>query len=205
MTGPPPQKTTLLKLTKRWTPLKYHQTQFQLFHDPIRFKVAPAGRRSGKTELAKRKLVLSLFEQRKRGEYRLFACAPTRDQAKRIWWNDLKKLTPPAWMSSRPSETDLCIRTRWGGELWVIGLDKPDRMEGPSWDGGVVDEIASAKANIWEANIRPALSSVEREGWCWLIGVPDMAGPGQADYIKLYDKAAAKENGEWDLYTWPSG
>lgn len=141
-----------------------------------------------------------------RPDPRLFAAAPTRDQAKRIWWEDLKRLVPRAWIKSPHGilESDLCIRFEWGGELWVIGLDKPERMEGVPWDGGVIDEIASGKAGLWEANLRPALSTAGRLGWCWLIGVPDFAGPAQADYEKLFDLAASNTDPEWAAYSWPS-
>ena len=42
---------------KRWYALKYHSIQDSLINDRTRFKVVPAGRRSGKTEKAKRFVV----------------------------------------------------------------------------------------------------------------------------------------------------
>lgn len=195
----------LLKLTKRWHPLRAHQVQSHLYHDPARFKLAPAGRRSGKTELSKRKLVLALWDcrihPRPWDDSRFFAAAPTRDQAKRIFWNDLKKLVPKAWVESI-SESDLCIKTKWGTELWVLGLDVPERIEGTPWDGGVVDELANCREGTWDAHIRPALA--DRRGWAWLIGVPDFDGPGQVEYSDMCDIARAKVDDEWRCYEWPS-
>ena len=49
-------------LTPRWTPLRPHPLQSQYFNSPHRFNVLPCGRRSGKTELAKRKLVVRAVE-----------------------------------------------------------------------------------------------------------------------------------------------
>jgi hypothetical protein len=46
------------ELPARWQPLRPHVVQSQLWHSTARFRVVPAGRRSGKTELAKRRLVL---------------------------------------------------------------------------------------------------------------------------------------------------
>ena len=172
--------------------------------------MVPAGRRSGKTEWAKRRLIKALFDCHPWSEDfkphawedpRFFAAAPTRDQAKRIWWNDLKRMIHPDYVASI-SESDLCIKTTWGAELWVVGLDKAERMEGVGWDGGVVDELANCKPGIFDANIRPALS--DRGGWCWLIGVPDMDSPGQVEYKHMVEMARSGHDPEWDCFSWPS-
>ncbi|MBI5599195.1 MAG: hypothetical protein HY890_05590 [Deltaproteobacteria bacterium] len=159
--------------------------------------MVPAGRRSGKTELAKRKLVASLPVRKKWGDPRYFAAAPTRDQAKRIFWKDLKALAPGRWIR-RIYESDLCITTRFGSEVWVVGLDKPQRMEGTPWDGGVLDEYANMKPGAWTENIRPALA--DRAGWCWFIGVPE----GLNHYRDLADYARSGTDGDWGFYTWRS-
>ncbi|MBI5492014.1 MAG: hypothetical protein HY893_03680 [Deltaproteobacteria bacterium] len=162
-----------------------------------RFAVVPAGRRSGKTELAKRKLVMELPKKRPWADARYFAAAPTRDQAKRIFWKDIKALTPPGWIR-KTSETDLCITTKFGSELWVVGLDKPQRIEGTPWDGGVLDEYANMRVEAWSENIRPALS--DRMGWCWFIGVPE----GLNHYKDLFDYAVSGADPDWGAYTWKS-
>lgn len=179
-------------------------------NSPARFKIVPAGRRSGKTEWAKRHLVRCVFgchpwsEDYKRLAWedpRFFAAAPTRDQAKKIWWADLKRMIHADYVANI-SETDLCITTKWGAELWVVGLDKAQRIEGLPWDGGVIDELANCKPGIFDANIRPALS--DRAGWLWLIGVPDMDSPGQVDYKRMVDMAKSGVDPEWDAFSWPS-
>ncbi|OGP23851.1 MAG: hypothetical protein A2X93_00795 [Deltaproteobacteria bacterium GWC2_56_8] len=157
----------------------------------------PAGRRSGKTEIAKRRLVMSLPIKRNWSDPRYFAAAPTRDQAKRIFWRDLKALSPPGWIR-KVYETDLCLVTVFGSELWVVGLDKPQRIEGTPWDGGVLDEYANMRPEAWAENIRPALS--DRGGWCWFIGVPE----GLGHYKELYDYARFSADEDWGAYTWRS-
>ena len=77
-------------LTPRWTPLRYHPMQQSYWSSGHRFNTVPAGRRSGKTELAKRKLVKSALAGTPFDPPRFFAGAPTREQAKRIFWDDLK-------------------------------------------------------------------------------------------------------------------
>ncbi|MBI5560565.1 MAG: hypothetical protein HY883_04765 [Deltaproteobacteria bacterium] len=159
--------------------------------------MVPAGRRSGKTELAKRRLVISLAGKKPWKDPRYFAAAPTRDQAKIIFWKDLKALIPRRW-TRRVYESDLCIVSRFGSELWVVGLDKPERMEGVAWDGGVLDEFANMKPAAWAENIRPALS--DRKGWCWFIGVPE----GLNHYKDLADYARSAVDPDWGFYTWHS-
>lgn len=100
------------------------------------------------------------------------------------------------------SETELCIKTKWGAELWVIGLDVPARIEGVGWDGCVIDELANVKPGAWDANIRPALA--DRHGWAWLIGVPDMDAPGQIDYERMVEYARSGVDPEWACFSWPS-
>lgn len=169
----------------------------RLWSENKRFAVVPAGRRSGKTELAKRKLVMGLNQKKAWPDPKYFAAAPTREQAKRIFWKDLKELTPGEW-TERVYEGDLCIRTVFGSELWVVGLDKPERVEGVPWDGGVLDEFANMREAAWTEHIRPALS--DRKGWCWFIGVPE----GLNHYKEVADYAASGKDHDWGFYTWRS-
>jgi hypothetical protein len=162
-----------MPIPKRLYPLRHHSKQAAWKSSPARFNVVPAGRRSGKTEIAKRRLVRALLSTATEWEPQLFAAAPTRDQAKRIFWEDLKRMVGRDFMARPPSETELCIHALTGGKLWVVGLDKPERIEGTPWDGGVIDEIANTKPGAWEMNVRPALSTEGRRGWCDLIGVPE--------------------------------
>ena len=188
--------------TARWSPLRPHAEQLRLWNDGHRFKIIPAGRRSGKTELAKRRLVEHLFRRTWHGKPpRLFAAAPTRDQAKRIWWQDLCDLIKPDW-KAKVSSSQLMVRTPRGAEVWVIGLDRPQRMEGVSWDGGVIDEYADCRPGTFDAHIRPALA--DRRGWLWLIGVPDVDGPAQVEYERFYHLASSGEDPEWAAFHWAS-
>jgi hypothetical protein len=190
-------------LTPRWTELRPHPEQLRYLNSPHRFNTLPAGRRSGKTELAKRKLVLSALQGTAFPSPHFFAAAPTRDQAKRIFWNDLKLLTP-RWATDKISEGDLFIRFRFtGAEIWVVGMDVPERIEGVAWDGGVFDEYANTKERAWTAHMRPALS--DRKGWCDLIGVPE----GRNHYYNLHQRARADmiargRFSTWGAFSWKS-
>lgn len=186
----------------RWYKLKDHDIQYALVHDKVRFKVVPAGRRSGKTERAKRFVAKEAMNNA--GE-RYFIAAPTRDQVKKIYWADMKLLCMCSIQSKSPSETDLIIYLDNGTEIHLIGLDKPERIEGILWTGGVIDEIADVKSEAWEANIRPALDTFnptrpEYLAWCWLIGVPD----GLNHYYDMAQYAETSVDADWKCYHWKS-
>lgn len=185
----------------RWYPLKDHQVQTDLVNDKVRFKVVPAGRRSGKTERAKRFVVREAM--REPGPY--FVAAPTRDQVKRIYWNDLKRLSFCSIYQDKPKESELIIPFPNGSTISLIGLDQPQRMEGVLWAGGVIDEIADVRDGAWQENISPALDTFNPQrpdyrAWCWLIGVPD----GLNHYYDMAEYARTSGDPDWKLYTWKS-
>ena len=185
----------------RWYKLKDHPVQTALVNDDVRFKVVPAGRRSGKTERAKRFVVRAAMQRM--GAY--FVAAPTRDQVKKIYWQDLKRLSLCSMLPKKPSESDLIIYFPNGSTITCIGLDVPQRIEGVFWSGGIIDEIADVKSDAWEANISPALdtynpSDPDYRAWCWLIGVPD----GLNHYYDMYEYAKSGKDKDWRAYEWKS-
>lgn len=188
----------------RWYPLKDHPVQLDLVRavpSGVRFPLVPAGRRSGKTERFKRFLV----KQANKVPGAYFAAAPTHDQAKKIFWDDLKAFTLSALHPKRPSESDRIIFLPNGSEIHVIGLDKPQRIEGIPWKGGGIDEFADIKPTAWEANILPALNTVnpsdpDYRAWCWLLGVPD----GLNHYYDLCQQAETGADPNFRVFHWKS-
>ena len=188
----------------RWYALKDHQVQLDLIKavpSGVRFPLVPAGRRSGKTERFKRFLVKQANSVV--GQY--FAAAPTHDQAKKIFWDDLKAFSLCAIHPRRPSESDRIIYLPNGSEIHVIGLDKPQRIEGIPWKGGGIDEFADIKPDAWEANILPALNTVnpldpDYRAWCWLLGVPD----GLNHYYDLCMRAQTGQDPNFQMFHWKS-
>lgn len=190
---------------KRWYPLIEHPVQRALVNavdNGVRFPIVPAGRRSGKTERAKRFLARqALYYENER----YFAAAPTYSQAKKIWWDDLKMLTLSATHPRKPSESELKIYLPSGSEIHIIGLDQPQRIEGINWTGGVIDEIADVKGAALQANIMPALNTVDPtrpyyRAWCWFIGVPD----GLNHYYDMAEYAKNANDPDWALFHWTS-
>lgn len=187
---------------RRWYPLIDHPVQLALITDEKRFKVVPAGRRSGKTERAKRFITKTALKNP--GEA-YFVAAPTRDQVKKIYWADLKRLQPISQQAKKPSETELTLYFKNGTTITLIGLDKPERIEGTFWSGGIIDEIADIKPEAWAEHIRPALDTFNPSrpdylAWCWLIGVPD----GLNHYYEMAQYAETSGDPEWGLYHWKS-
>lgn len=188
----------------RWYELKDHPTQIDLIAavpNGVRFPLVPAGRRSGKTERFKRFLVKQA--NRLPGYY--FAAAPTHDQAKKIFWNDLLDFSLSQTHKKKPNKSDRIIHMNNGSEIHVIGLDKPQRIEGIPWSGGGIDEFADIKEDAWEANILPALNTVnpsqpDYRAWCWLLGVPD----GLNHYYELCEKANAGLDANFKVFHWKS-
>jgi hypothetical protein len=189
-----------------WHAPKPHAVQDALVKDNIRFKLVPAGRRSGKTFRAKRYVVQKAMQVV--GNY--FVAAPTRDQVKKIYWEDIKNLSlynviPGVYVR----ESDLTVQFENGSKIFLIGLDQPKRIEGIYWKGGIIDEIADVKHGAWELNIKPALDTLNPldptyRSWCWLIGVPE----GRNHYYDLVQYALHGKNGvkdpDWAVYTWVS-
>ncbi len=186
----------------RWYELKDHPVQLNLLtavNRGVRFPLVPAGRRSGKTERFKRFLVKQA--NKVVGQY--FAAAPTHPQAKKIFWQDLLDMTLSCTHKRKPNISDLIIYMNNGSEIHVIGLDKPQRIEGIPWVGGGIDEFADIKADAWEANIYPALNTVNPtrpnyQAWCWLLGVPD----GLNHYYDLCEKAKTGISAEYEVFHW---
>lgn len=187
-----------MQLTPRWYKLREHEGQHGLWTCKSRFVLVPCGRRSGKSEIAKRKLVLEAINPDSGyADANYFAAAPTHAQAQRIYWKDLKALIPKELITNI-AESRMVIELYNGASIYVVGMDKPERLEGIPWNGGILDEYGNMKPKAWLENVRPALS--DRNGWCWLIGVPE----GRNHYYDLFLQAMDDRSGDWAIFQWPS-
>jgi hypothetical protein len=212
----PPVTTTSAVLTPRWTVLRPHAVQQRVVRCRKRYMVVPAGRRSGKTELVgKRMIVLRALLSHRRDLPAFFRPypnprfgigAPTRDQAKTIYWDDIKRLIPRDFIRGKPNETELSLYLLNGAEIHVLGMDRAERAEGVPWDYFCLDEFGNMRPNVWEEHVRPSLS--DRKGGCAFIGVPE----GRNHYYDLWKNALAFEAeeehtghpSEWATFHWKS-
>ena len=187
-------------ITPAWTQFKPHPIQQAAWLCPKRFVAIPAGRGSGKTELAKRRLVRFLPVRKPWPDPRYFYGAPTRQQAKRIAWDALRALIPPVWVAEE-SVSELRIKTCFNSTIFIVGLDEPARIEGDQWDGCVLDESCDLRPKTFDLSVAPALAW--RNGWCWRIGVPKRQGPSAVEFRECFEKAITSES-DWAGFTWPS-
>ena len=185
--------------------MRPHPVQARLFESDSRFQICTSGRRSGKTEVIRRRVVYRTWRDRfdrcEDGRLRLLA-APTRDQAKFIFWLHLLKLLPKAWIAGQPNYTELSVVTKWDTQIRVVGLDQPQRIEGTGLDEIDIDEFASCKAGMVDAHIFPML--MDRHGILVRFGVPDQEGPCQVEYEQLLMTAGSGKDKELEHFHWPS-
>src|SRR3990167_6878258 len=189
--------------TPRWYPLRDHPTQIELIQSAAQFNIACAGRRSGKPERAKRKIVAEAIAFDAFSDGRFVCLAPTQEQSKEIYWEDLKALVPDWALSTRRrvaiiESSPQTIHLWNGARLMVKGMDKPIRVEGQPIDGFIADEFADWKSLAWVQSLRPAVSTPGRPGWGWFIGKPR----GRNHYWDLCNRAMKDRSGRWRYFHW---
>lgn len=185
-------------LTNAWTSLRHHALQSRMWRTKSRFVVAACGRGSGKTELARRRIVRFLPIKKAWSNPLYFYALPTYSQAKRVAWEPLLELIPKDWLAEVPNKSEMRIKTKFGSTLYVVGLDKPQRIEGVQWDGCVIDESSDQRPKVFDTSVLPALS--HRQGWCWRIGVPKRYGNG----AKEFKEAFRNPGQDTSCFQWPS-
>ncbi len=171
-------------LTPHWTPLKYHPLQSKLWRTKAQFVAVAAGRGSGKTMLARMRVVRYLPVKKPWPDPVYFYGLPTINQARRLAWEKIINLIPKEWIK-KVNISDMSIRTVFGSTLYILGMDSPHRAEGLQYDGGILDESCDQKPKVFDLTILPALT--HRDGWCWRIGVPKRHGIGSRDFKRFYD------------------
>lgn len=196
--------TTAAAPTSRWIAVNPDPRQLAFFQSVAPVNVVYAGRRSLKTEAAKRRLVMAALTPSKHPARRFFACAPTQQQAKDIFWSDLKAMVPDwALLTGRRdrdiSESDLVIRLRDGGTIRVAGLDRPARIEGGFADGVVVDEYADCRPDVLHEHILPM--AIRDGAFVDVIGVPS----GRNHFYQLVQKIEAGELPHARTFHWTAG
>lgn len=176
-----------------------HPAQQEIFEDPNRFKVVAAGRRGGKTYLARVKLIIEALLMENKHGYDLtgkavYYIAPTFQMAKDIMWQDLCRMAEPVTKGTRQNE---CVLTLVNDRrIFLKGSDNPDALRGVGLSYAVLDEYAFMKPETWIASVRPMLSDVKGEAL--FIGTPN----GKNHFYDLYVDAATTP--DWAAFTFPS-
>ena len=177
-----------------------HPAQQQIFQSNKRFKVVGAGRRFGKSYLARVNLIVEALKSKNEFGYDLSdkACyyiAPTFNQAKDIMWQSLKQMAAPITKKIRENE---CILTLSNDrQIHLKGSDRPESLRGVGLSYVVMDEYAFMKEEVWTAIIRPTLADVR--GSALFIGTPN----GKNHFYDLF-LTAEKDEDDWDAWTFKS-
>ena len=186
--------------SSRLSPLRHHDTQQAFYRSTARFRACCAGRRSGKSDIARRELaehaMAAHLELAGVPDPRFVITCPTRDQVKRIHWEHLKALFPRHLVMTT-SESELRVVLLNGCEIRCIGLDVFQRAEGEAIDYALIDEIADTKEDAWRLTLRPALGTTGRPpGRAVFIGKPR----GRNHWWRIWTAAAETEG--WEQFWW---
>lgn len=185
----------LIKLLPRHS-LFLHKRQMEVYKSPHRFKVVVAGRRWGKTQLAK----VCLIKRARRPNSLVWYVAPSYRMAKQIMWPELIASIPPRWVA-KVNETMLMITLVNGTRIELKGADNPDSLRGVGIHFLVLDEVQDIDPEAWVKVLRPTLASTG--GHAMFIGTPK-------SYNFLYDLFCLGQkieniiNNRWKSWQFPT-
>lgn len=184
--------------------LKLHRGQKIVMNDPRRFRVVVAGRRWGKTQVAKISLIKAAAK--KSGQI-VWYVAPTYQQARDILWEDLKASIPSGWVI-KINETRMVIYLINGSRIHLKGADKPDSLRGVGLHFVVIDEAQDIKEETWEMVLQPTLATTN--GQAIFIGTPKSYNWLYVRYMMgqrgdtVLDARGRRVNNEWKSYQFPT-
>ena len=145
--------------------LKLHPGQAAVFENQSRFKVVVAGRRWGKTQLAKTSIINAARIKKRL----IWYIAPTYRMAKQIMWQEMLDSVPRKWIR-RINETSMTIWLVNGSIIELKGADKPDSLRGVGLHYVVLDEFQDMREEVWSVVLRPTLATTG--GHVLFIGTP---------------------------------
>jgi hypothetical protein len=170
-----------------------HPRQMEVYRDTRRFKVVVAGRRWGKSQLAKVCLIKFARIPRRLVWY----VAPSYRMAKQIMWPELVESIPRSWVR-KYNETILTITLVNGSKIELKGADNPDSLRGVGVHYLVMDEVQDIDPEAWKKVLRPTLASTG--GHALFIGTPKA-------YNFLYDLWQLGQNPKkaaWGSWQFPT-
>jgi hypothetical protein len=184
--------------------LYLHAKQLAVARSRKRFKVVVAGRRWGKTQLAK--VMLMLFA---RGRKRLiWYVAPSYRMAKQIMWPELIEAIPKKWLKKDPNETTMTLVLKNGTRIELKGADNPDSLRGVGVHYLVMDEVQDIDPEAWRKVLRPTLASTG--GHALFIGTPkaynflyELYMLGQRGEVYEDSKGRLRRN-DWESWQFPT-
>ncbi|MCP4948886.1 MAG: hypothetical protein GY923_15425 [Aestuariibacter sp.] len=178
--------------------------QLAYVNDPSKRKVAPAGRRSGKTT-GNGRLILKTAEespQELEEPPRIAFVAPTKGQAKRLMWGRLQTLASHYGCPIKFNGTELIAKHENGCEIWIMGADTAkdiDRLRGFAYVLIIIDESQAIGAHM-DSLVDEVLDAAldDYHGTLALTGTPNASCAGFFhDACNLESMAE-----EWSRHHW---
>ena len=174
--------------------ISLHPKQLEVFNCHKRFRVLMAGRRFGKTYLARAELLIAALKDK--NEYGqdlrhspVWYIAPTLGQAKELMWEPLKELANP--VIANVSEKDLWIELKNGRRIYLKNAEAQDSLRGRGIHHIVLDEFDAMRDNIWDLILRPALA--DYKGSALFIGTPAPGGKLK----EFYERGQSDDYPDW--------
>lgn len=177
--------------------LKLHHGQAEVFRHPARFRVLVAGRRFGKTHLARTEIIRAA---KGKGKKLIWYVAPTFSMAREIMWDELIEAIPADWIKKK-HETRLEIRLINGVVIQLKGADRPDTLRGRGVHFIILDEFQDFRPEVWEKVLYPTLTTTRGSMLC--IGTPKSYNT----FHKLYVMGQQEKNrrsGQWWSWQFPT-
>jgi hypothetical protein len=168
-----------------------HKTQQEIIDNARRFNVACLGRRSGKTTLGIRLLVV--FAEK---GYPVAWCSPSYRMLVEVW-RALKGILH--FLASRISETEKRIDLFSGGVIEMWSLDNADAIRGRKYHRIIIDEAAMVRnlSYIWNSVLRPTLTDLR--GDAYFLSTPR----GRNFFWECYEKGNSEDK-DWYSCRMPS-
>jgi len=145
--------------------LYLHPKQMEVRRDRHRFRCVVAGRRWGKTQLAKIEIIGAATVPKQL----IWYVAPSYRMAKQIMWPELLDSIPKKWIK-RINETLMMIELKNKTRIELKGADNPDSLRGVGIHFLVMDEVQDIDPEAWTKVLRPTLASTR--GRALFIGTP---------------------------------
>lgn len=170
-----------------------HPKQMEVYRTPKRFRVVCAGRRWGKSQLAK----VSIIRYARIKKRLIWYVAPSYRMARQIMWPELLESIPRAWIY-KVNETMLTIRLINGTRIELKGADNPDALRGVGIHFLVMDEVQDIHPDAWNKVLRPTLASTG--GHALFIG-----SPKSYNFLyELFQLGARDDMPAWQSWQFPT-
>ncbi|QPL12227.1 large subunit terminase [Halorubrum phage Hardycor1] len=175
-------------LKRTWSP---HPKQRAIMADDTRFRTVPAGRRFGKTTLARNESFEFAYEN---PDVLVGYFAPTDDDARDLAFDPLVDAIPTGLLDGEPKKTPPReIRLINGSRIRFRSTKSSTRGRG--YDHVVIDEAGDVENNFFPSVIRPTLS--DTGGSAIFIGTPR----GKNWFHTMFERGNDPDKSEWSSWT----